>query len=215
MVTAIASGYLEYYDDNAFIVRIAICAVSSQSCTIGNSDDSELRERTEERFYLDVDNPATCNGTIINWTVCYYGRSDPGLFNSYWATYAVYRKMGSGGDEYYEKVSEMFAAVRTTNGIRDGFNQRGFNCYADFIDTGGSPLTVQVGDIIGACVFNPDEGFRRRLNIVGEMSGESLMQADISDDCTRDDIPSNIPRNSLQDRDNRRLHIYANIEPGK
>ena len=123
----------------------------------------------DRRFYLDVNNPATCNGTITNWTVCYYGRSDS-RFNSYWATYAAYQSVDSGS---YERVSEMFRAVRITTGFgdgADGLHQIGFNCYTDFIDTGDSPLTISAGDIIGACVFNPQDadGFDRRpLNIVG------------------------------------------------
>ena len=187
-----------------------ICPVSGQTCTIGRNNDSMLRERTERRFYLDVNNPATCNGTITNWTVCYYGRSDPG---SYFATYAVYQIMGSGEDEYYERVSEVFTAVTaTTNvGSRDGLNQIGFNCYTDFIDVGDSPLTIHAGDIIGACVFNPSGGSRRELDIVGEANGESLMEADIN--C---DMHSRmIQQSELQLCDDRRLHIHANIELGK
>ena len=174
--------------------------MSGQTCTIGRNDDSEGSMRTDRRFYLDVNNPATCNGTITNWTVCYYGRSASEL-KSYWATYAVYRRMGSAGgeDESYENVSKLFRAVRTTPDIADdaddadGPNQEGFNCYTDLIDTGDSPLTIRVGDIIGACVFDPEEaeGFdRRRLNIVGEVLAESLMQNDIIIDCTMNYIPS-------------------------
>ena len=150
MVTA--GGYFQIIP--CFIVRIAICGVSSQICTIGNGDDSELTERTDRRFYLDVNNPATCNGTITNWTVYYYGRLDAA---SYWATYAIYQKVDSGENEHYEKVSEMFSAVRTINGDGDGFNQIGFNCYTDFIDVGDSPLTIHAGDVIGACVFDPQD----------------------------------------------------------
>ena len=209
---------------HVFIVRTAICGVSSQICTIGNSDDSELTERTDRRFYLDVNNPATCNGTITNWTVCYYGRSDAA---SYWATYAIYQKVDSGENERYENVSEMFTAVRTINGdddATDGSNQIGFNCYTDFIDVGDSPLIIHAGDVIGACVFDPQDGIfvRRELDIVGRVNsdqGESLMRSrggstGIGNTCTMDAIPSSIPNDVLEIQDNRRLHIYANIEPG-
>ena len=205
-----------------------ICLVSGQTCTIGRNDESELGVRTDQRFYLDVNNPATCNGTITNWRVCYYGRSEGRPLEvtgtSYWATYAVYRRMGSGGDESYEQVSEMFRAVRITTGLgdgADGLNQMGFNCYTDSIDAGDSPLTIHAGDIIGACVFDPKDGSivtRRELDIVGEVlagQGESLMQADIDVDCTVDDIPSGIQLSDLRRQNNRRLHIYANVEPGK
>ena len=202
--------------------------MSGQTCTIGRNNESEQGVRTNQRFYLDVNNPATCNGTIINWRVCYYGRFDS-VLNSYWATYAVYRRMGSGVDESYEKVSELFRAVRTTLGIADGadgLNQLGFNCYTDSIDAGNSPPTIRAGDIIGACVFDPqDEDIfdRTQLNIVGTVpagQGESLMRVDVGDgpdevDCTMDDIPSSIQQGDLRDDRNRRLHIYANVEPGK
>ena len=208
-----------------------ICLVSGQTCTIGRNDESEQGVRTDQRFYLDVNNPATCNGTIINWRVCYYGRSEGQAFefHSYWATYAVYRRMGSGGGESYVKVSELFRAVRTTTGRGDGVdgrNRLGFNCYTDSVDAGDSPLTIRAGDIIGACVFNPqdaDSFDRQQLNIVGEVPsglGESLMRIDVGDrsnqvDCTMDDIPSSIQQGDLGNQNNRRLHIYANIEPGK
>jgi hypothetical protein len=97
--------------------------------------------------------------------------------------------MGSGEDEYYEQVSEMFRAVRTTNdiaiGFSDGQNQKGFNCYTDSIDVGDSPLTVQAGDIIGACVFNPPGGSGYELDIVSQVSGESLMGHSISNQHTK------------------------------
>ena len=203
-----------------------ICLVSrgsGQTCTIGKNDDSEGNDRTDQRFYLDVNNPATCNGTITNWTVCYYGRIDSAVF-SYWATYAVYQRVG---DESYERVSETFRAVRTTNGSgddADGQNQSGFNCYTDSIDVGDSPLTILDGDIIGACVFDPqdaDSFEKQQLNVVGDVSGESLLRVDVGDpsdevDCTiMDIIPSNIPSSVLRVQNNRRLHIYANIETGK
>ena len=198
-----------------------ICLVSGQTCTIGRNDDSAGDVRTNQRFYLDVNNPATYNGTITNWTVCYYGRSGLG---SFWATYSVYQTVSSGGEESYERVSELFRAVRTTLGFGDGVNEMGFNCYTDVIpvDVGDSPLPIHAGDIIGACVFDPDDDLRQQLNIVGEVrgTGESLMRVDVggeSDEvsCTIDAIPSDISRSILQEQNNRRLHIYTNIEPGK
>ena len=200
---------------------VALCRVSGQSCgTIGNSDDSELSENTQQRFYLDINNEATCNGTITNWTVCYYGPSDPGR-SSYWATYAVYRRNDSaGGDEHYERVSGVLSAVRSAQSIpeplTDGrIQDGGFMCYND---TSDSPLSIQTGDIIGACVFDPQDGngfSRHQLDIVGQVSEESLLQANLPNDaCTMNVIPSSILCSNLQNRNDRRLHIYANIEPG-
>jgi hypothetical protein len=134
----------------------------------------------------------------------------------------------SGEEESYVKVSEMFRAVRTTLGFgddADGPNQIGFNCYTDIIDVDDSPLPIHAGDILGACVFDPQDGnflgnsfARYELNIVGEVpagQGESLMRDNINVDCTMDAIPSSIRQRDLQNQNNRKLHIYANIEPGK
>ena len=182
-----------------------------------------MNDKSEQRFYLDINNPATCSGTVISWTVCYYGPTTRAGFGaSYWATYAVYRRTdpGEGGEERYERVSEMFRAVRATVNFGehvDGVLQEGFSCYDDSDSINNSTLTIQTGDIIGACIFDPGDISalvdRHQLDIVGEVRGESLsqLQSDANDVCTMDAIPSSIPYSDLLNRDNRRLHIYANI----
>ena len=199
-------------------VAIANSSVLAQdTCgSIGNNTEDQLSVRGDERFYLNIANPAPCTGNITSWRVCYYGPNNPNDVHSYWATYAVYRRMGSGEDEHYERVSEMFSAVRAqcdvnVGDILDGVIRGGFNCYTDFIDVGDSPLIVQAGDIIGACVFNPPGGERRQLDIVGGMDGlgESLFEDDLT--CTVNEIPLSVQHSDLTRCDNRRLHIYANI----
>jgi hypothetical protein len=122
----------------------------------------------------------------------------------------------------------MFRAIRTiasftfTPDVDGEIAQGGFNCYTDSIDVGDSPLTIQAGDILGACVFDPDGDIvfennnnlliRLPLDVVGEASGpeEALLQMS-TDGCSREEIPSDIPANQLSTLDSRRLHIYANI----
>ena len=189
---------------------------------IGSSDESEVTSRRDSMFYLNTANPAPCSGNITSWRVCYYGPDSIG-FSAYWATYAIYRRIiNSDGSERYEEISSMFTAVRATGllaavdstGIIDGsIQQDGFNCYDDFIDTDASPLTVQAGDVLGACVFDPvnSENYdRRQLDIVGETEGESLLGMSTSG-CTTDALPSSIPVSQLSMVSSRRLHIYANI----
>ena len=93
----------------------------------------------------------------------------------------------------------MFSAIRTVSrftgdpdSIVDGeITQGGFNCYDDSINVG-----IQAGDILGACIFDShDISFiitRLPLDIVGEVSGGSLLQMSTAE-CSRQDIPSNIP----------------------
>ena len=199
---------------------IVVSVVSAQDAcgSIGNTDQIELTGRTDRRFYLDINNPATCTGTVTSWRVCYYGPDDLRT-GSYWATYAVYRRMGSEGDERYERVSQIFSAVRATsnlvgNSVVDGLIQEdNYACYDDSVDSGDSPLTIQAGDFLGACVFNPDnvgDDNRRQLNIVGETGGSSLLEMN-DNGCTTEAIPSNIPMSQPTNGNNRRLHLFANI----
>ena len=190
---------------------------------LGNSNaDGQVREVRQQRLYLDVNNPTPCTGNITSWTVCYYGPEDVHRVGSYWATYAIYRRMGSNSEstDRYERVSEMFSAVRTVQQyigfpVVDGeIEQGGFNCYEDTVDAGNSLLTVQAGDILGACVFDPDRDNgavqRLPLDVVGEVSGESLLAMN-TNGCTRDDLPVNISANDLSSVSSRRLHLHANI----
>ena len=153
--------------------------------------------------------------------MCYYGPSeelDSDDRFSYWATYAVYRKMGSGADEHYKSVSQLFSAIKATrnlvqadrNGITDGVIQLGFNCYDDPITM---PLTVQAGDVLGACVFNPQDErsfTRRQLDVVGRANGESLLRMG-SGGCSTTALPTSVQASQLSTVDTRRLHLYAKI----
>ena len=201
-----------------------LCLVSAQQeqCgSIGNSDETAVTASRAQLFYLDTANPANCTGNVTSWRVCYYGPDSVNDRGSYWATYAVYRRTGSGNSVRYVLVTEMFRAIRTVpeftdDRIVDGeIVRRGFNCYTDLIDAGDSPLTVQAGDILGACVFDPGNNIvfnvnRLQLDVVGEVGGESLMQMS-TDGCSRTNIPSDISTNQLSTINSRRLHIYANI----
>ena len=200
------------------VVASVVSAQNTQCGSIGSSDQIELNGRTDRRFYLNANNPATCTGTVTSWRVCFYGPNDLRM-GSYWATYAVYRRMGTGGNERYERVSQIFSAVRATsnllgNGVVDGTLQEdNFACYDDSIDSGDSPVIIQAGDVLGACIFNPDNlpgDNRRQLDIVGETGGSSLLEMN-DGGCTAEAIPSNIPTSQLSNRNNRRLHLFANI----
>ena len=179
-------------------------------------------------FYLNTANPAPCTGNITSWRVCYYGPTSTSStgsrsLRSYWATYAVYQKMGTGADERYVRVSEVFKAVRGSTFARfregnvvDGSIDNGFRCYTDSIDTEASAsVTVQAGDVLGVCVFDPVNNRllnRRQLDVVGQSShsGSSLL-ATTTDGCSMDTLPSDIPASQLSILNSKRLHIYANL----
>ena len=200
---------------------------------IGNSDVRDPDERRMRKFFLNIANPAPCTGYITSWRVCYYGPDDnidaeSRVQRSYWATYAVYRKMGNGRNERYIRVSEMFKAVRATTvpsrssgddnyldaDVVDGrIQQDDFMCFSDAVDN--PPLLVQAGDFVGACVFWPEDGpqnsfSRRPLDVIGESDSGSLLQMSTFG-CSIDAIPSSIYAYELSTTNRKRLHIYANI----
>ena len=173
-------------------------------------------------FYLNTANPASCTGTITSWRVCYYEPSSDDFFDRFWATYAVYRRTNI---THYERVSQIFSAVRsisrTSNRFVDGrVDDEDINCYDDGV--GNTPLSVQAGDVIGACVFDPENtnipGFsllfvnRLPLNIVGMVVGQEnfLLQMGTSG-CSRETLPTEVYTNQLLNVSSLRLHIYANI----
>ena len=196
---------------------------------IGNSDETQLRARRERRFYLDVDHPAPCAGNVTSWTVCYYAPNTVENNSIYWAFYAVYRRNVSESDDHYQRVSEIFTAVRSVpdflnSPIVDGrIVPDEFNCYNDTIDNGDSSLTVETGDVLGACIIDPPDnprGKRLELDIVSEVNGESLLEMNSNSVCTfmaQDisfDIPLSVQMRELSMRRSRRLHLYANIGNG-
>ena len=182
---------------------------------IGNNNETQVTPSRARSFYLNAANPAPCTGNITSWRVCYYGPNNVYLYNSFWATYAVYREMGTGDDVRYERVSRLFTThrVRTLFQLADEeVTAGGFNCYNDTLDS-ISPLTIRSGDILGVCVFDPDSDdvlFGRQLDVVGEVSGQSVLQMGTSG-CTTEAIPSNIPANQLSNLSSMRVHVYANI----
>ena len=192
---------------------------------IGNSNETRLRARRARRFYLDVEHPAPCAGNVTSWTVCYYAPNNVENDRIYWAFYAIYRKIVSESDDRYARVSDTFTAVRSgedfSNGrIVDGrIVPREFNCYKDTIDNGDSSLTVEAGDVLGACIIDPpdpENGERLELDIVGEVNGELLLEMNSNSVCTfmgqdiATEIPLSVQRSDLSNR-SRRLHLYANI----
>ena len=186
---------------------------AQESCgTIGTNNEIEFSAIRDLRFYLNTANPAPCDGTITRWRYCYYGPSF--LFStSYRVTFAVYRNVSSNSVSgyHYQQVSSTFTADRvalTSNPISSGFN-----CH-DELDIGNEAVQVQRGDLVGACIFDPDNFLifaHSQLDVVGEASGYSLLEMEDVSECDFGAIPSQISASDLRERTSRILHLYADI----
>ena len=168
-------------------------------------------------FYLNTANPAPCGGTITSWRVCYYEPDNAEDYQNFRATYAVYRRRSSDKNiTRYERVSEMFTALRSKSNFENNDDDSDFNCYNYPLDMQNAPLTVLAGDVLGACIFNPFNSFfpyidRRPLDIVSQGSqDEKFILQRRTTGCGRSTIPSEISISELFNT-SRQLHLYANI----
>ena len=132
---------------------------------------------------------------------------------SYLFNFAVYRERTPGGGEYY-RVSPVFVAEKTRIEIE---NQLGFDDdeFTEFFGCVDYPLnesiTIEAGDVLGACVFIPsgDSGIRELDIVGGKGSSQGMLMRTPPSDCGLNALPSNVT--SLSASSNRVLHLHANI----
>ena len=184
--------------------------VNGQQCPgpIGTNDEVKFNGGTQNRFYLNTAVPAPCSGTVSNWRYCYYKNTDVKINQSFFASFAVYRHrtLNNSQDSQYEKISEMFNITLTGMELNA---EQNFTCK----DVNTPEFNIEAGDMVGACVFNPNGKFGpRRLNIARKppSGGYSMLQMRASG-CSLDLIPSIISSNDLMDVNSTILHVYAKI----
>ena len=181
--------------------------VNSQQCSgpIGTNNEVEHSAVRQNRFYLNTAAPAPCSGTITEGRFCYYKPNNIKNNRDYYVTVAVYREMNNDPGQY-QRITNTFVTISyTETQIRD---ENG-NFVCNTFDV--SPdIDIEAGDVFGACVFDPSGKRPRRLEIVGEASGYSLMQMS-SSGCSLDAMPSNVSTSDLSNVNSRLLHVYANI----
>ncbi len=124
---------------------------------VGATLSTGTTPRTSNAFYLNSARPVTCNGTINSFSYCYY-RPSRRQFDDYLATFAVYRL--NSQSTAYNPVSEVFQATRT----REEISENDFACSTVTLQR---PVSVEAGDVFGACVINPSDNNKFRLYIVG------------------------------------------------
>lgn len=161
----------------------------------------ELTARDDDDFYLNVADPASCSGVINYFSYCYYS---PEAAPSYVFTFALYRESSSVSG-VYDTVSSVFVAERTSSDVMTDLGGGSFTC----VDVTVNAVPVEAGDMLGACIADP-QGVTRKLDIIGRIGSRSsrLLRAGVSG-CSPNSVPSSvIPSVTSQSR---RLHLYANI----
>jgi hypothetical protein len=107
----------------------------------------------------------------------------------------------------YRRVSNV--AVVSWRGSDIDTLSQSFNCFNISIND----FTIEAGDIVGACVYDPAGIFSSQLDIVGQnASGYLLMQMDDASQCRQNSLPMSISSSQLNNVLNSWiLHVYANI----
>ena len=181
------------------------CQCASAAPIIGTNNERGFTAGRRRRFYLNTDDPAPCNGTINGWRYCFYNPYRIRNNFDYRATFAVYRADGID----YQRVSNVTTV--SWRG-RDINRSQDFNCYNVSVNS----FTVQAGDIVAACIYEPIiilyRGSPRQLDLVGQgVAGHFLMQTNSANQCRENSLPSFVSYNQLSTRNSRILHLYAII----
>lgn len=178
------------------------------TCGTVGTNLGEQNANRDLSFYLNTQHPAACDGNITSFRYCNY---HPNAFAlAFRSTFAIYRPLGDGS---YQAVSEAFTvggggdALNLGEFNRDEFRfQNDFGCGLRMVNV---PIAVQVGDVIGACMYDP--GFLvAQLDIVGSIQDNSrFLLLTGNTGCADNAVPSSV--NSLTQTDSLVLHVDADI----
>ncbi len=199
--------------------------VCGQQCgTVGRVGETTTDDRNRERneFYIDRGNRAECAGMITSISYCFHQPQTEA--DEYIATVAVYTPASSDPDEEIFNVSSpSFTILKSSTELLAELNTTNFVCSKLSLP---QPVSVAVGDVLGACLFDPpDSGdvTRYRLDLVSRAAGgtEDVVRtntdSNIPNGCTVTEVPSSFDRrvSSTKTSSDRSLHLWANIILGE
>lgn len=182
-----------------------------------NHKRSDSDAQRDEFLYLNTINPSDCWGTIQRIDFCYYSPSiSLRSSNSvYQAVFGIYRSglAPDGSSVVYNLVSDVHTIQRTQSEVDndldydDGEYDDGDRCRNfDLLE----PVRVNPGDILGACIFDPQESTIHQLDIVRltNDNDEILLRA-ATTGCSSTTLPLTVSDFTMTGE--RIMHLYANI----
>ena len=182
-----------------------VVSVQGQYCGGIGTDAGEFEPYRAHGFYLNIQDPAPCNGTIDEFQYCYYRTNQSGV-TAYRFSAAFFRETSPG---LYSAVSIVFRARRNENNL----GSQSFSCV---ITSFSSPVEVRAGDVIGACIFEPPSLTTVQLDVVGQnASADRYLMRTTNSGCSNTEVPSSVMDSSLTKMESLELHIHANISECK
>ena len=118
--------------------------------------------------------------------------------------------LGEGGQPSYQRATSAFNIRRFTALSPIRSISSGFNCHYE----SEREIDIQEGDIVGACIYDPDDGFfidYSQLDVVGNANGFSLLEMSDVSDCGFGEMPSSVVEADLSVATSRILHLSAEI----
>ena len=167
----------------------------------------EAEHSTHGRLYLNIGNPAPCNGVVNIWTYCYYndlGSNDDTELHE--AHFAIYRQIDSFNNENtdnlrYKRLSE---SAFTMSQFINERELSDFRC-SSFVHN----VTIEQGDVIEVCLPKINQ-----LIIVSDTSGANRSAGDASVasmNCNSKNTHNKIRGSRLDESRNTLVHLYAEI----
>ena len=165
---------------------------------IGTNDETPYDRNTTQRLYLNLNSSAGCIGTISSYRYCYYQPSV--VENRYNAVVAVYRLMNNvyqplDGTEFTIEVRTVPLPGTLVCGNTDDL---------------GTSVQLQLGDVVGACIFDPGMQ-REQLNLVGQSANGSTLYSASNSGCARNTLPPAVSVQDLSPLTSTILHLSAII----
>ncbi len=184
---------------------------------MGKARTGNMRNRAENEFYIDRGNCAECAGMITSISYCFHRLSvGISLPHELLATVAVYTPASSDPNEEMFMVSSTPIVIsKSANDYTIDLGSADFTCSELSLT---QPVSVAVGDVLGACLFDPPDSdgvARYRLDLVSRASGEDLRRTDTHSSnpagCSATSVPSSLSGSNSRDSTSRSLHLWAKI----
>ena len=195
---------------NRLLLSVTICFFSkftghgtictAQSCTLfGNTDRMEHSQSSAKGLFLDLQNPAPCNGTVTAWNYCFY-RIESASDINYIVDFVVYQRMGSNYQLVENRTVDMSGRQ-----LRDLNSD--FTC--DMISLQESEMfEIREADVLGACL-NDEGNNQKMLDILAESVTNTLY---VTDGCTQSvNIPTSIRSRGLTTSPSFALHLFVDV----
>ncbi len=204
--------------------------VSGQQCgTVGRVGSTRtgnnMGNRERNQFYIDRGNRAGCAGMITSLSYCFHRPpSTAPVANEYLTTVAVYRPASTNTNEnVFTVVSSPITIQKSAIELQTELNAATDTDFACSVFNLPQPVPMETGDVLGACVFDPDDTTSGvttyRLDIVSRAASGSedivrtFTHPSTPDGCSATAVPgsfdSDASENSTSAR--RSLHLWASI----